>query len=248
MAQAVGFYATGALTVDNVIVRPGATLTIPIGLNNPGGILSSSLTLNFDPAVLTFVELGATDLSKGFLMDYKEVDGSLRILLAGTVPIDKEGSLVNVTFQVAETAEKGSQISLTDIRFNEETILSQGAAAKVALESEALGVSPFADNIPEEYSLAQNYPNPFNPETVVRFGLPGQSAVRLTIYDLHGRQVRGLLDGGLSPGYHEVTWDGRDDAGKQVSSGLYLYRLVARGDVSPERDTFSQTRKLVLLH
>jgi hypothetical protein len=248
MVQAVGFNATGALIVDNVIVRPGETLTIPIGLNNPEGILSSSLTLNFDPAVLTLVELGATHLSKGFMMDYQEVDGSLRILLAGTEPIDKEGSLVNVTFHVAETAEKGSPISLTDIRFNEEMIISQGASAKVALESESLGVDPFADNIPEEYSLAQNYPNPFNPETVIRLGLPDQSIVRLTIYDLYGRQVRELLAGGLSPGYHEITWDGTDDVGRQLSSGLYLYRLVARGDVSPERNTFAQTRKLVLLH
>jgi serine protease len=75
--------------------------------------------------------------------------------------------------------------------------------------------------------LAQNFPNPFNPSTRIDFGLKRPGHVRLTIYDLSGRQVRLLVDGIREAGRHHETWDGLDDAGTPMSSGLYVYRLTS---------------------
>ena len=93
--------------------------------------------------------------------------------------------------------------------------------------------------IPESFGLSQNYPNPFNPETVIEYQLPAAGRVSLKIYDMMGREVRTLVQGEQPAGYHRVQWDGRDQDGKKLNSGVYLYRI--------EAGSFSQTRKVVLL-
>ncbi|MBN2172189.1 MAG: hypothetical protein JW819_12790 [Candidatus Krumholzibacteriota bacterium] len=79
------------------------------------------------------------------------------------------------------------------------------------------------------FRLWQNYPNPFNPATTIRFTLAEAGLVRLSVLDPRGRLVRRLVDGPWPPGTHTVVWDGTDDAGRPVASGLYLYRLEAGG-------------------
>jgi len=82
---------------------------------------------------------------------------------------------------------------------------------------------------PVEIALAQNTPNPFNPATTLRFALPHNGRVSLTIFDISGRLVRTLVDGRFDAGRHSAVWDGTDDAGRSVASGVYLYRLTADG-------------------
>ena len=81
---------------------------------------------------------------------------------------------------------------------------------------------------PYEYVLHENFPNPFNPETQIRFSVGGQENVKLIIYDIMGRQVRTLVNGeSFHPGFHVVNWDGLDNAGHKVASGMYIYRIKA---------------------
>jgi len=87
-----------------------------------------------------------------------------------------------------------------------------------------------ASDVPTTYSLSANYPNPFNPATTISYTLPEQSEIQLTIYDVHGKQIKNLASGLQFAGTYAVTWDGTNDAGDMVASGTYLYRLVA-GDV-----------------
>ncbi|MBV6511568.1 MAG: hypothetical protein FMNOHCHN_01049 [Ignavibacteriaceae bacterium] len=93
--------------------------------------------------------------------------------------------------------------------------------------------------IPEEFMLAQNYPNPFNPTTTIKFGLPVESNVRITIYDMMGAEILVLQNGTMKPGYHSMTWDGRNSFGVVVPSGVYIYSMQA--------DKFNQSRKLIFL-
>lgn len=83
--------------------------------------------------------------------------------------------------------------------------------------------------LPSQFELTQNYPNPFNPGTTLRFGLPESANVRLVVYDLRGRTVRTLIDNQLSPGWHKILWNGRDDMGMEVSAGIYFARLQGGG-------------------
>ena len=93
--------------------------------------------------------------------------------------------------------------------------------------------------IPRTFSLHQNYPNPFNPITTLRYDLPQQAQVILTIYDLLGREVFQLVNTSQKAGFKSVRWDATDSFGKPVSAGMYLYQIQA--------GAFVQTRKMVLL-
>ncbi|HEY3217428.1 MAG TPA: FlgD immunoglobulin-like domain containing protein [Candidatus Eisenbacteria bacterium] len=85
------------------------------------------------------------------------------------------------------------------------------------------------------FGLDAGYPNPFRAHTQIRFALPRSGNVRLIVYDVMGRAARVLVDGHTSAGTHQVSWDGRDDAGHSVSSGIYLLRLETSGLVSTRR-------------
>lgn len=92
---------------------------------------------------------------------------------------------------------------------------------------------------PGKFTLDQNYPNPFNPSTTIMFDLDAPQDVFLAIYDPVGRRVRTLVDGMRSAGPHSIKWDGTDDAGRQVATGVYFYRMKAAG--------FTDSKRMVLL-
>jgi flagellar hook assembly protein FlgD len=99
--------------------------------------------------------------------------------------------------------------------------------------------SPTESTLPDKFTLHQNCPNPFNPDTEIKFNLPRSSNVTLEIFDITGRKVTTLINKKLSSGPHSVSWNGRDESGTEVSTGIYLYRL-STGE-------YSDTRKMLLL-
>ncbi len=92
-------------------------------------------------------------------------------------------------------------------------------------------------NIPKSTRLSQNSPNPFNPRTTINYEIASPCRVRLIVYDLHGRRVRTLADEWQESGSHRYAWDGTDDLGVEVSSGIYLYRMIAGDEVSIRKMT-----------
>ena len=103
-----------------------------------------------------------------------------------------------------------------------------------------VGISGTPDIQPVTYRLDQNVPNPFNPMTTIYFELPEATNVRLQVYDISGRLVRSLIGGeSMGVGRQEIIWNGRDDAGQQVSAGVYFYHLSA--------GQFSQTKRMTLV-
>ena len=81
--------------------------------------------------------------------------------------------------------------------------------------------------IPTVYALEQNYPNPFNPSTQIRYAIPEETMVTISIYDMMGRKVRSLVNQSVSPGYHTTLWNATNDKGIAVSAGMYIYTLQA---------------------
>jgi len=101
-----------------------------------------------------------------------------------------------------------------------------------------------AEMTPNDFQLDQNYPNPFNPSTTISYELAKNASVKLDVYDVMGRKIRSLLDDSKSAGYYTVVWNGRDEAGSDVSSGVYIYQFVATPS-NGER-AFKQSGKLML--
>lgn len=103
-----------------------------------------------------------------------------------------------------------------------------------------VGVEPVPQAaLPSQFELSQNYPNPFNPETRISFQLPEAADVQLIVYNMLGQQVRVLVNNHLSPGFYESIWNGQNDYGIQLASGVYIYRLVT--------PTFQKTLKMTLI-
>jgi hypothetical protein len=95
------------------------------------------------------------------------------------------------------------------------------------------------NQLPQAFNLYNNYPNPFNPVTTLRYDLPEDALVNITIYDIMGRIVRTLINSQQNAGFKSIQWNATNDAGSPLSAGLYLYKIQA--------DNFVQIRKMVLL-
>lgn len=129
-------------------------------------------------------------------------------------------------------------------RGSNETMLIRAIITKVLLpKNESVQKEVFEEGenaeFPEAFALHQNFPNPFNPATTIGYALPEEGFVSLRIYDLLGKEVRTLVDDFEFAGMKSVRWDSRDDMGREVSAGLYIYRLEAEG--------FTQARKLAFV-
>jgi hypothetical protein len=98
--------------------------------------------------------------------------------------------------------------------------------------------------LPTVYGLSQNYPNPFNPETRIEYSLPEQSTVTLKIYNLLGQEVLSLASGVQEAGFYEVVWDGHNNKGAAVGTGVYFYRFEATGNSGKK---FTELKKMIFL-
>jgi len=102
------------------------------------------------------------------------------------------------------------------------------------------GISDIPSSLGDRFILDDAHPNPFNPQTTIAYELPTQVAVSLRVFDVSGRLVRVLVDDRfIEPGRNEAIWNGRDDAGRQVASGTYFYRL--------EAGEYSETKSMMLI-
>ena len=162
----------------------------------------------------------ATELGE-FLSASRQRGEQMHIVFAGARAVEGPGELLRI-YGVGS-----SSVQLVRAAFNNGAI--EGVATELA--------API--RIPKTFALLPNNPNPFNPETQIRFDLPRASRAQLEIFDALGQQVKTLAAGHLPAGSHRVLWDGRDEAGQRVSSGVYFYRL--------QTPDFHQTRRMILV-
>ena len=107
------------------------------------------------------------------------------------------------------------------------------------IEACFLASNDVINQLPHAFNVYNNYPNPFNPVTTLRYDLPEDALVNITIYDIMGRIVRTLINSQQNAGFKSIQWNATNDAGSPLSAGLYLYKIQA--------DYLVQTRKMVLL-
>ena len=103
----------------------------------------------------------------------------------------------------------------------------------------AAGIDSDESMIPKEFALYDNYPNPFNPTTQIAVDLPEAAATEITVWNLMGQKVATLYAGDLNAGHHTLNFNGRDSNGKQLTSGMYLYRVAA--------GKYNATKKMTLM-
>jgi len=166
--------------------------------------------------------------------DVTEDDGSYSILnlAPGTysIVVDQEGySPLNVP-SVTIGSSNNFEANNASVTINQDVVTSAPEQNKL---------------LPAQYRLDQNYPNPFNPSTTIGFALPKASVVSLRIYNIIGQEVTTLVNATLDAGSHQVKWNGTDNQGKPVGSGMYFAKLSATS--SDGNVNFVQTRKVLLM-
>ncbi len=136
---------------------------------------------------------------------------------------------------------RGNQYCFT---LADETTAQGKSIARSAIYIEDFSIGNILDSMgasivqPAEFKLIGNFPNPFNASTSIRFSVPGEGLVELSVFSMNGQKVRDLVSRNMSAGTHTIQWDGRDQYGKKVSSGVYISRLKMEREVETRRMTF----------
>ncbi len=243
-----------SLSLPDVSVEPGGVGTAAIKMENlESEVLGVQIVLKYDPNVVKTIKIqkaGRTDH-----MDVLESNvvepGILKLLvfdLEGESISKGEGDIVNVEFTVSPDASLGG-VSPLEIIFTEDNTnttladLDRLAIKSLQIKDGAItiGQSEEADGegIPGSSSLLQNFPNPWNPSTVIKYHIAQDGHVNLSIYNIAGQLVRNLVDDTKKAGKYDVQWDGKDNSGRVVTSGVYFYKIAA--------ENFKSTRKMILL-
>jgi PPE-repeat protein len=199
-----------------------------------GTVQGLSIPLTWDNAVVTPVAAVSGALLSGqggSSLVFMPQPGLIDVALLGLRErgISGAGALAVVTFEVVGTGQPRFGFGTVTARSRE------NAAAAVTIN----GVSDAPDlpATPVMTVLHQNKPNPFNPRTTVSFDLARPGQVRLMVYGVDGRLARVLADGSLPAGNHAYTWDGTDEGGRRLASGVYLVRLVTPDGIRDVRMT-----------
>jgi len=222
--------ATGDINTDDLIVSAGQAFDYPINISNGENIYSYEGVVRFDSEQITLTNISSPG---GDSLSDSLIPGELHFAGASATPHSGDGSIAVLHFTANTNFNDETTISIEKLRLNENQIIDLAATATVVL-----GIGDEA-GIPESYALYQNYPNPFNPITTLRYDLPENSFVRITIYDLLGRKVKTLITQTQEAGFKSIIWNATNDNGKLVSAGVYLYQIRA--------GEYVQTKKMLLL-
>ncbi|MDD5231624.1 MAG: cohesin domain-containing protein [Candidatus Marinimicrobia bacterium] len=214
--------ASGNISMENKVVKPGDLIEVPLVLSNGNNILSFEGSITYNPQYLTFDSLNWSELVDGFSIEINANPGEIKFAGAGSVSDGGEGIFSTIKFKASENFVE-TVVALKKLRWNENDMLID---VDSTILSKFVDINEDQHNVPKEYALDQNYPNPFNPTTTISYQLPKSSFVKLYVYDVNGRLVETLVNEQKNAGYYSIIWNA-----KNVSSGVYLYRIDA-GDFS----------------
>ncbi|NOZ08943.1 MAG: T9SS type A sorting domain-containing protein, partial [FCB group bacterium] len=209
------------LRLEDAAVNQGELISLPVYLENAGGLTALETTLNYDPDLLSLINVEPAGTAAGmyFRFNADEAAGTLRLALAGTQTLPENLQVFTVTFQAAADIIDKVSTSVTIGRF----LAQEDDLTEIAKSAEIL-----IQGTPGQFALHPAYPNPFNPVVTLGFSLPEDGVpVRMDVLNMLGQRVVTLLDETKSAGEYTLQWNGTDAAGNNLQSGLYFVRLKA---------------------
>ena len=229
-----------ALNLGSERVLAGELVAVNVSLANVESLMGYGFTLNYDATKFEFVSFAPADenllTSTGgeTLSHHVVTDGQVQVVTGmynGTA-VSGGGDIVQFVFRVLYEFEDNARFEIADGLVFDPSNLSNPAVVAGVLELQST---------PREFALHQNFPNPFNPDTTIKYDLAESADVTLQIYNVLGQVVRTLVASEVqNAGRYQIRWNGMDERGVPVSSGIYFYQIAADGK-------FSDVRKLMLL-
>ena len=202
-------------------------IIIPLKIKGNEEVLSANIDLFYDPDVLQFEDIIKTKLSKNFQLVLNNETGRLRVGLYTIEPLCRPGTLINLKFKVInESTAQKSYLKLEKFQLNNSVYMHAQSELNIIRENE----------LPKEFSLSQNYPNPFiitgnsmlsgNDHTSINYKISKAGKASIIIYNYLGQKIKSFIKKEMAPGSYIIHWDGRNENGELISSGIYYYRLV----------------------
>jgi hypothetical protein len=210
-------------TLGYFTLSPGAASVVPLA-----GSPINGYPINNTSATISWIIPAPSTSKLTYELEYstdKNFSSSQKVTDLTTTSVTLQGLEKNKDYfwRVASKTEKGEVSS-----FSAPTAFSTGSVVSV---EEAV--------IPNTFELMQNYPNPFNPSTQINFSIPVNGFVTLKIYDLLGKEIKTLINSEYSAGSHSMQWNGDDNLGNKVSTGIYVYRMTS--------GNFASSKKMLLI-
>lgn len=208
---------------SSIVTLFNAQPSIPMVISDFADAMSMDIQIEFDPMQLQFLQLQRTEITKSFAFEMNTtVPGIIKIALYNAKPVHFQGEIIRLQFKVMNLNKSNfARLNLTKIRVNdvryppEKTLIFMVDKNGLSLATErALTCQP----------------NPFNPTTHFSFTTPSSGNGSLVIYDVLGKAVRTFELGYLLPGAHQLFWDGKDDWGNELSSGIYFARFQCEAE------------------
>lgn len=265
-SAAVNFFFGDSLIVDlqagdySAINPSQRTVSLPIRLVNRTGVSVIRFFVNPDPlkpaGILAVSEVNLTDRTTGWIVSANPANGQVLTYAPtlGDVVAPGNGNVFMLTLSILRPLLPSelpldvdmllTGIEIIDAAGNTMGIQKVNGTASLdeRVPNEGEGVNP-GSSLPKVFALAQNAPNPFNPSTTINYQIPEDAGAgvrfNLNVYDIRGRLVKNLADGIKGPGSYSAYWDGTNNNGQPVASGVYFYRFTS--------DKFNSTRKMILL-
>ena len=229
-----------ALSLGSERVVAGELVAVDVSLANVAALVGYGFALNYETDKFEFVSVAPADedLLKSTggetLFHHVVADGQITVangLYNGTA-VSGGGDVVRFVFRVLREFEDNARFEIADGLVFDPSQLQNPAVVAGVLELQST---------PREFALHQNFPNPFNPDTTIKYDLAESADVTLQIYNVLGQVIRTLVASeAQNAGRYQIRWNGMDDRGVPVSSGIYFYQISADGK-------FSDVRKLMLL-
>jgi|GEM_PF-1698924 len=216
-------------------IKQGDTITVLMELIQSENLLSFEGHLSYEPDILTFLDMTWSESTVNYEVKTDIQNGIIKFAGACHTPEITTGPFVYMHFSVNNNAS--TVLVFKKLRWNEQSMINNEILAYLRAPSQ--NVTSHSSNI-LDYGLSQNYPNPFNISTIIKYVLKRAGWVQLSIYDERGHIVRTLVNATLPAGSHTVCWDGNNNRGEAVASGIYFYKLITDTKIS-------FARKMILL-
>ena len=203
------------MSIPDVAVRQGEKALVPVVVDDARGTQAGGIVVRYDSRILRAVDVMPTQtLSSSYWESSISRPSEIRFAWASVLPIQTGDRLLVLEFEaLPHTAGAVSPLRLDQVALSN--------SSSVARKHGSITV------LPSHFLLSQNCPNPFNAETIIAYDVAKTGAVSLCIYALTGQRVRTLADGEHLAGMYSAIWDGVDDTGQAVASGVYLCRMEA---------------------
>ncbi len=190
------------------------------------------LSLQYDPVYLIYKATETTESSKNFRMEVNGTQaGEIHIAMIDIEGILTKDEVLKIRFEVVDPTIRNRRTQLT---FNRALVndLNVKTLNGMVIFTDTSDIEP----LPQDFVLFQNYPNPFNSNTMIQFQIAEPSDIRLRIYNLMGNEVRTIVnERNKSVGSYQVSWNGKDNHGIEMPSGIYMYELRAEGFVKRKK-------------